>query len=109
LNVCQDLGPADPLRRTVRRRAKLVQQPITSLNRLTALLELLGPGSNDAFSGSLATKTSELCALRQAQGTFRRAQRKRPTPRYVPLDRLRAHLERLSAQSPASRRFFDGP
>ena len=26
LNQCQDLGPADPLRRTVRRRAKLVQQ-----------------------------------------------------------------------------------
>ena len=51
LNVCHDLGPADPLRRTVRRRAKLVRQRITSLNRLTALLELLGPGYNDAFSG----------------------------------------------------------
>ena len=51
LNICQDLGPADPLRRTVRRRAKLVRQRITSLNRLTALLELLGPGYNEAFSG----------------------------------------------------------
>ena len=66
LNVCQDQGPADPLRRTVRRRAKLVRQRITSLNRLTALLELLGPGYNDAFSGSLATKTAQAVLSRYA-------------------------------------------
>ena len=66
LNVCHDLGPADPLRRTVRRRAKLVRQRITSLNRLTALLELLGPGYNDAFSGGLATKTAQAVLSRYA-------------------------------------------
>ena len=66
LNVCHDLGPADPLRRTVRRRAKLVRQRISSLNRLTALLELLGPGYNDAFSGGLATKTAQAVLSRYA-------------------------------------------
>ena len=66
LNVCQDLGPADPLRRTVRRRTKLVRQRITSLNRLTALLELLGPGYNDAFSGGPATKTAQAVLSRYA-------------------------------------------
>ena len=66
LNVCRDLGRADPLRRTVRRRAKLVRQRITSLNRLTALLELLGPGYNDAFSGGLTTKTAQALLSRYA-------------------------------------------
>jgi len=66
LNVCHDQGQADPLRRTVRRRAKLVRQQITSLNRLTALLELLGPGYNDAFSGGLATKTAQAVLSRYA-------------------------------------------
>jgi len=66
LNQCQDLGPADPLRRTVRRRAKLVQQRITSLNRLTALLELLGPGYLEALSGSLASKTAQAVLSRYA-------------------------------------------
>ena len=69
LNVCHDLGPADPLRRTVRRRAKLVRQRITSLNRLTALLELLGPGYNDAFSGALTTKTAQAVLSRYADPT----------------------------------------
>jgi hypothetical protein len=64
--VCQDLGPADPLRRTVRRRAKLVQQRITSLNRLTALLDRLGPGYNDAFGDSLTTKTGQAVLSRYA-------------------------------------------
>ena len=64
--MCHDLGPADPLRRTVRRRAKLVRQRITSLNRLTALLELLGPGYNDAFSGGLAAKTAQAVLSRYA-------------------------------------------
>jgi Transposase IS116/IS110/IS902 family len=64
--VCHDLGPADPLRRTVRRRAKLVRQRISSLNRLTALLELLGPGYSEAFSGGLATKTAQAVLSRYA-------------------------------------------
>jgi transposase len=58
LNVCHGVGPADPLRRAVRRRTKLVDQRITSLNRLTALLELLGPTYLEVFGGSLASKTA---------------------------------------------------
>jgi hypothetical protein len=49
LTVCAGIGPADPLRRAVRRRAKLVSQRIRSMNRLTALLELLGPGYLTVF------------------------------------------------------------
>ena len=89
LNVCHDLGPADPLRRTVRRRAKLVRQRITSLNRLTALLELLGPGYNEAFSGGLTTKTAQAVLSRYADPRKRipgqprpvRADLGQPTPR----------------------------
>ena len=66
LTVCTGIGPADPLRRAVRRRAKLVSQRITSLNRLTALLELLGPGYLTLFSGSLASKTTQALLSRYA-------------------------------------------
>ena len=66
LTVCAGIGPADPLRRAVRRRAKLVSQRITSLNRLTALLELLGPGYLRVFSGSLASKTTQALLSRYA-------------------------------------------
>ena len=50
----------------MRRRAKLVSQRITSLNRLTALLELLGPGYLRVFSGSLASKTTQALLSRYA-------------------------------------------
>ena len=66
LNVCAGIGPADPLRRAVRRRVKLVGQRITSLNRLTALLELLGPGYLDALGGGLTTKTGQAVLSRYA-------------------------------------------
>src|SRR5512133_4304773 len=38
------LGPADPLRRETKLRATLVKRRTTTLARLDALLELLGPG-----------------------------------------------------------------
>jgi len=66
LTVCTGIGPADPLRRAVRRRAKLVSQRITSMNRLTALLELLGPGYLTVFSGSLGSKTTQMLLSRYA-------------------------------------------
>jgi transposase len=66
LNACHSVGPADPLRRAVRRRTKLVDQRITSLNRLTALLELLGPTYPEVFAGALASKTAYAVLSRYA-------------------------------------------
>lgn len=66
LNICASDGPANPLRRAVRRRGKLVGQRIASLNRLTALLELLGPGYLDALGGNLTTKTTQAVLARYA-------------------------------------------
>jgi transposase len=66
LNICASVGPADPLRRAVRRRSKLVGQRIASLNRLTALLELLGPGYLDALGGNLTAKTTQAVLGRYA-------------------------------------------
>jgi transposase len=39
-----DLGPADALKRAVRRRVKLVEDHLASRQRLDAMLDLLGPG-----------------------------------------------------------------
>lgn len=58
LILCEDVGPADPLRRAVRRRARLVERRIEMLNRLTALIELLGPGYLDLLGSNLTSKTS---------------------------------------------------
>jgi transposase len=51
------LGPADPLRRATRLRATLVKRRTTTLARLDALLELLGPGWFGALGADLANKT----------------------------------------------------
>jgi transposase len=51
------LGPADPLRRATRLRATLVKRRTTTLARLDALLELLGPGWLAALGADLANKT----------------------------------------------------
>jgi len=51
------LGPGDVLRRTTKLRATLVKRRTTTLSRLDALLELLGPGWLAAFRGDLANKT----------------------------------------------------
>jgi transposase len=51
------LGPADPLRRETKLRATLVKRRTTTLARLDALLELLGPGWLTALGADLANKT----------------------------------------------------
>jgi transposase len=57
------LGPTDPMRRAVRRRDRFVCERTRSVNRLTALVELLGPGYQDAFPRGLHNKTA-LAVLR---------------------------------------------
>lgn len=52
-----DLGPADALKRAVRRRVKLVEDHRACLNRLDAMLDLLGPGYSDVL-GTRGAKTA---------------------------------------------------
>jgi transposase len=52
------LGPGDPLRRATKLHSTLVKRRTTSLARLDALLEILGPDWHAAFSGDLANKTT---------------------------------------------------
>lgn len=51
------LGPGDPLRRATKLHSTLVKRRTTSLARLDALLEILGPDWHAALSGGLANKT----------------------------------------------------
>jgi transposase len=57
LHTEHGLGPGDPLRRATKLRATLVKRRTTTLARLDALLELLGPGWLAAFRGDLANMT----------------------------------------------------
>jgi transposase len=57
LHAEQGLGPADVLRRATKLRATLVKRRTTTLSRLDALLELLGPGWLAALGADLANKT----------------------------------------------------
>ena len=69
LIVCEEVGPADPLRRAVRRRTKLVERRVEMLNRLTALIELLGPGYLDLLGSNLNSKTALAVLERYADPT----------------------------------------
>lgn len=51
------VGPGDPLRRATKLHSTLVKRRTTSLARLDALLEILGPDWHAALSGDLANKT----------------------------------------------------
>ena len=51
------LGPGDPLRRATKLHSTLVKRRTTSLARLDALLEILGPDWHAAFSADLGNKT----------------------------------------------------
>ncbi|MGD0380079.1 MAG: IS110 family transposase [Acidimicrobiales bacterium] len=51
------LGPADPLRRAVRRRVRLVGERIGCHQRIDAMLDLLGPAYNEVL-GTQGTKTA---------------------------------------------------
>jgi len=57
-----DGGPADPLRRAVRQRASLVKRRTAVLNRLDALLELLGPAWYEALGSRYGKTALELLA-----------------------------------------------
>jgi hypothetical protein len=59
LNELADLGPADALKRAVRRRVKLVEQHLACRQRLDTMLDLLGPGYVDVL-GIRASRTSLL-------------------------------------------------
>ena len=52
------IGPGDPLRRATKLHSTLVKRRTTSLARLDALLEILGPGWHEAFGTHLGSKTS---------------------------------------------------
>lgn len=51
------LGPGDPLRRATKMHSTLVKRRTTSLARLDALLEILGPHWHAAFAADLTNKT----------------------------------------------------
>lgn len=51
------LGPGDPLRRATKLHSTLVKRRTTSLARLDALLEILGPDWHTALSGDLGNNT----------------------------------------------------
>lgn len=51
------IGPGDPLRRATKLHSTLVKRRSTSLARLDALLEILGPDWHTAFSADLSNKT----------------------------------------------------
>jgi transposase len=52
------IGPGDPLRRATKLHSTLVKRRTTSLARLDALLEILGPQWHAAFGTHLGSKTS---------------------------------------------------
>ncbi len=57
LHAERGLGPGDPLRRATKLHSTLVKRRTTSLARLDALLEILGPDWHAALSADLANKT----------------------------------------------------
>jgi hypothetical protein len=57
LSELGDLGPADPLKRAVRRRVKLVAERLACRQRIDSMLDLLGPAYHDAV-GTRLTKTA---------------------------------------------------
>ena len=57
LHPQRGLGPGDPLRRATKMHSTLVKRRTTSIARLDALLEILGPDWHAAFSADLTNKT----------------------------------------------------
>ena len=58
LNPIDSLGPAEPLKRAVRRRVKLVEWQLACRQRLDSMLDLLGPAYAEALGGARYTKTA---------------------------------------------------
>ena len=65
LSELGDLGPADPLKRAVRRRVKLVEERLASRQRIDSMLDLLGPAYNQVL-GTRMTKTALVVLERYA-------------------------------------------
>jgi len=86
LTEIADLGPADALKRSVRRRVKLVEDHRACLNRLDAMLDLLGPGYAEVL-GTRGAKTA--LAVLERCGDPRALRR-------LGLNRLTAFLRRVS-------------
>jgi transposase len=58
LREIDDLGPAEPLRRAVRHRSAIQKRCTQAMQRLDALVELLGPGWADVLGSGDYTKTA---------------------------------------------------
>jgi transposase len=58
LNPIESLGPAEPLKRAVRRRVKLVEWQLACRQRLDSMLDLLGPAYAEVLGGARYTKTA---------------------------------------------------
>jgi transposase len=58
LHAERGIGPGDPLRRATKLHSTLVKRRTTSLARLDALLEILGPGWHAAFHAHLGTTST---------------------------------------------------
>lgn len=58
LRAIDDLGPAVPLRRAVRHRSSIVKRRTQAMQRLDALLELLGPAWAEALGAGDYTKSA---------------------------------------------------
>ena len=58
LREVDNLGPAEPLRRAVRHRSAIQRRRIQAMQRLDALVELLGPGYADVLGSGDYTKTA---------------------------------------------------
>ena len=106
------LGPADPLRRETKLRATLVKRRTTTLARLDALLELLGPGWLGALGADLANKTPlRLLAASYADPHTPSGWQTTPGSVHLPpLPRRRgdAHAEALLAAATQTLRLWDG-
>jgi len=78
LREIDGLGPAEPLRRAVRRRSGLVERRTSAALRLDALVELLGPSWADVLGTGDYTKTALAVLERWADPrALKRAGRKR--------------------------------
>jgi transposase len=58
LRAIDDLGPAEPLKRAVRHRSAIGRRRSQAMQRLDALIELLGPGWADVLGSGDYTKTA---------------------------------------------------
>lgn len=80
LSSVDDLGPADPLKRAVRRHTTLTARRTACYHRLDCLVELLGPAWADALGTGEYTKTALAVLARYADPhTLRRLGRSRLT------------------------------